>query len=80
MTKHREYFEQAAHSLSTEHHIMRWNDEYRNQRMGHMVLYELNELTRPIYSGFPNTDHPYDWPWQCPESLAHRQRRRDYRR
>lgn len=57
------HFEGVSHRLSMPRHVMRWNEEYRNNGMlGHMILYGLKELTTPLYTGFPNTPHPYDYP------------------
>ncbi|MAE71604.1 MAG: hypothetical protein CME06_14190 [Gemmatimonadetes bacterium] len=58
-----EYFTGAVHPLSRPRHIMRWNEEFRNDGLlGHMSLYALTELTDPVYTGFGGSDQPYDFP------------------
>jgi dienelactone hydrolase len=69
----RQHFEAATNRLSLPRHIMRWNEEYRNNFLGHLILYNLKELADPIYSGFVNTPHPFDYPLNadiCDQALA----------
>jgi len=42
--------------------VMRWGEEYRNDHLGHMILYNLTRLTDPVYAGFANTPWPNDAP------------------
>jgi hypothetical protein len=59
----RQWFEDGKdHGLSRPRHIMRWNEEYRNNLLGHLILYGIKELTDPIYSGFAGTPHGHDFP------------------
>ena len=58
----RQWFDGKDHRLSQPRHVMRWNEEYRNNLLGHLILYNLTELTDPIYSGFANTPHSDDFP------------------
>ncbi len=55
-------FNGADHELSSDDHILRWGEEYRNNFYGHMCMYGINELVPPIYSGFPNSEHAHDLP------------------
>ena len=55
-------FEGRPHALSLPRHQMRWNEEYRNPLLGHLVFYGLESLTTPIYGGFRDTPNPYAVP------------------
>lgn len=57
-----ERFSGKPHELSGGAHIFQWGEEYRNDFLGHMCMYGIRELVQPIYSGFPNSDHPHDVP------------------
>ena len=51
------------HPLSDREHVFYWNQEMRNRNMyGHLILLNLKELVRPIYTGFPNTPNWEDYP------------------
>ena len=51
------------HTLSDREHILYWNQEMRNRNMyGHLILLNLKELVRPIYTGFPETPNWEDYP------------------
>jgi len=56
------YFEGAPNALSTERHVLRWGEEYRNDFLGHMCLFGIDELVPPIYSGVGRSEHPHDMP------------------
>ncbi|MFN0171163.1 MAG: CehA/McbA family metallohydrolase [Bryobacteraceae bacterium] len=57
------YFTAAPHPLSTREHVFQWNQEMRNKSLyGHLILLNLKELVRPIYTGFPNTPNWEDYP------------------
>lgn len=51
-----EMFTGDVHELSNETYKMMWNQEMRNNHLGHMVAHNLNDLVGPLYSGF------YDFP------------------
>jgi hypothetical protein len=57
-----QFFEGKDHALSTPQHILRWGEEYRNDFYGHMCLFGIDELVRPIYAGFLASEHPHDVP------------------
>ncbi|MDP9235859.1 MAG: CehA/McbA family metallohydrolase [Chloroflexota bacterium] len=65
-----ELFEGRPHALSDESHILRWGEEYRNNLLGHMCMFGIEELVPPIYSGVPNSDHPHDLPANA-DAAAH---------
>ncbi len=57
------YFTAAPHPLSTRDHVFQWNQEMRNRSLyGHLILLNLKELVRPIYTGFANTPNWEDYP------------------
>ncbi len=64
------HFSGGDHELSSETHILRWGEEYRNNFYGHMCMYGINELVPPIYSGFPNSEHAHDLPSNA-DAAAH---------
>jgi len=49
-------FSGGPHRLSTDNYKMVWNQEMRNNHLGHMVAHNQLELVAPLYSGF--IDHP----------------------
>jgi hypothetical protein len=58
-----QYFEGKPHSLSSENHLIYWNEEMRNSGMyGHMSFFNLKELVHPLYTGFRDTPHWEDYP------------------
>jgi hypothetical protein len=65
-----EHFEGRPHTLSDESHVLRWGEEYRNNLLGHMCMFGIEELVPPIYSGVPNSDHPHDLPANA-DAAAH---------
>lgn len=58
----RAHFEGAAHSSSDAQHVLRWGEEYRNNLLGHMCMYGIEELVQPIFSGVPRSEHTHDMP------------------
>ena len=57
------YFEGRPHRLSQKNHLLRWIEEMRNGSIyGHMCLPGIDKLVHPLYTGFPGTPHPYDYP------------------
>ena len=58
-----QHFAGKLHALSSPEHLMYWNEEMRNRSMyGHLILLNLKELVRPIYTGFPGTPNWEDYP------------------
>jgi hypothetical protein len=58
-----QYFEGRASALSDERFIMYWNEEMRSRgTYGHMSFFNLKRLVYPLYTGFPNTPYPDDYP------------------
>ena len=58
----REYFLGRPDPLSTDANVLYWNQEFRATIWGHMTLLNLKQLVTPIFTGFKNTTHPYDFP------------------
>ncbi len=58
----RNFFEGRANALSDADHILRWGEEYRNDFLGHLCMYGIEELVPPIYSGFRLSEHRHDIP------------------
>ena len=57
------FFEGKPHSSSRGHKILYWNEEMRNRILyGHMSFFNLKELVYPIFTGFPGTENPDDYP------------------
>jgi hypothetical protein len=57
------YFEGKPSSLSSRDYIIYWNEEMRNRGLyGHMCLFNLKTLVRPLYTGFPDTPQSDDYP------------------
>lgn len=57
------HFEGKLHGLSTRDYLLYWNQEMRNKDLyGHLILLNLKELVRPIYTGFPGTENWEDYP------------------
>jgi hypothetical protein len=58
-----QHFEGKPHRLSTEHHLMYWNEEMRNGGVyGHMSFFNLKQLVHPLYTGFRDTPNWEDYP------------------
>lgn len=58
----REFFLGRPDPVSTDAHVLYWNQEFRATIWGHMTLLNLKQLVTPIFTGFKNTTHPYDFP------------------
>ena len=57
-----QYFEGRPHALSTPRHQLRWIEEMRANLYGHMCLPGISRLIKPLYTGFPDSPHPWDYP------------------
>lgn len=57
-----QYFEGKPHALSTVRHKLRWIEEMRSNFYGHMCLPGIERLIKPLYTGFPDSPHPWDYP------------------
>ena len=58
-----QYFEGKPNAISEPGYIVYWNEEMRNRgTYGHMTFYGLKKLIHPLYTGFPNTPYPEDYP------------------
>jgi hypothetical protein len=56
-------FEGKPHRLSTENHLIYWNEEMRNGGVyGHMSFFNLKELVHPLFTGFRDTPNWEDYP------------------
>jgi Tol biopolymer transport system component len=58
----RPYFRGGPDPLSTAENILYWNQEFRSTIWGHMTLVNLEQLVEPVFTGFPGTTNPWDWP------------------
>ncbi len=58
----REFFLGRPDPVSTDANVLYWNQEFRATIWGHMTLLNLKQLVTPIFTGFKNTTHPYDFP------------------
>ena len=57
------FFEGKPHSLSKGHKVLYFNEEMRNNKIyGHISFFNLKELVRPVFTGFPGTRHYEDYP------------------
>ncbi len=57
------YFEGRPNALSRPDHILYWNQEMRTRDFyGHLVLLNLKQLVRPLYTGFPGSPNWEDYP------------------
>lgn len=56
------FFEGHANALSNRDEIVRWNQELRTWSYGHLLFLNLKRLVRPLYTGFPDTEHWEDYP------------------
>lgn len=58
-----QYFEGKPNSISEPGYIVYWDEEMRHRGLyGHMAFYGLKKLIYPLYTGFPNTPYPEDYP------------------
>ena len=57
-----QYFEGQPHELSTARHKLRWIEEMRSNFYGHMCLPGIDRLVRPLFTGFSDSPHPWDYP------------------
>lgn len=58
-----QYFEGKPNSMSEPGYIVYWNEEMRHRGLyGHMAFFGLKKLIYPLYTGFPNTPYPEDYP------------------
>lgn len=55
-------FEGKPNALSTDNKILYWNQEMRTGSYGHLLLLNLKQLVRPLYTGFPGPEHWEDYP------------------
>ena len=70
-----EMFTGEEHPLSTDEYKMVWNQELRNNHLGHLITHNLDNLVGPLYSGFKGyPDNFYDVPdadlaeWDVPNA------------
>jgi hypothetical protein len=67
------YFEGKPHSLSTGTEVLYWNQEMRTWSYGHLLLLNLRQLVRPLYTGFPGSTHWEDYPSNYSQALQARE-------
>ena len=56
------FFEGKPNALSTGGEILQWNQEMRSWSYGHLLLLNLKNLVRPLYTGFPGAKQWEDYP------------------
>jgi TolB protein len=58
-----QYFEGKPNSISAPGYVVYFNEEMRHRGLyGHMAFFGLKKLIYPLYTGFPNTPYPEDYP------------------
>ena len=58
-----QYLEGRLNPLSTEKHLLSWGEEIRSHKLyGHMALLNLKQPVEPLYTGWPGTRYPEDYP------------------
>lgn len=58
-----QYFEGKPNAISEARYVVYWNEEMRNRgTYGHMSFFGLKKLIYPLYTAFPNTPYPEDYP------------------
>jgi len=68
-----QYFEGRPNPLSDARYILYWNEEMRNGRpYGHMAFFNLKQLVYPLYTGFPGSPYPEDYPPNYTQAAAAR--------
>lgn len=70
----REFFLGRQDPISTDRHIVYWNQEFRATMWGHLTLSRLTSLTEPIMTGFAGTTNPYDVPTNADVAAMTRER------
>lgn len=58
----REFFRGAPDPASGPSTILYWSEEFRSSLWGHLTFLNLKTLVEPIFTGFPNTTNPWDFP------------------
>jgi len=56
------HFEGRPHGLSTDRHILCWNQEFRSPLYGHLTLLDIKSLVYPANTGYELSSNPYDYP------------------
>ena len=57
-----EFITGEPHALSTDRHLLVFGEEMRSSIYGHMLLFGINKLVEPQYTGFDDTPQHYDYP------------------
>ena len=70
----RKHFTGAPHPLSTPKYILYWNEEVRTRLYGHMAALNLKHFIEPLFNGFDNSLHPFDYPSNAIQARKARQR------
>lgn len=58
----REFFRGSPDPESGPTTVLYWNEEFRSTLWGHMTFLGLKFLVEPIFTGFPATTNPWDFP------------------
>lgn len=58
----REFFRGAPDPASGPSNILYWSEEFRSSLWGHLTFLDLKTLVEPIFTGFPSTTNPWDFP------------------
>lgn len=57
------YFTGAPHPLSAGRHLLYWNEEFRGSDLyGHLGLFGLRTLIRPLFTGLAGSSSAFDYP------------------
>ena len=68
------YFEGRPHALSQARHLLYWIEEMRNGNLyGHMCLPGIERLVHPLYTSFPGTPQPYEYPPNYTQAMGARE-------
>jgi len=52
--------------------ILRFSEEYRSAIYGHMSVFGVGSLSRPVFTAFEGTDFPFDFPTNYEATLRYR--------
>jgi TolB protein len=58
----REFFRGAPDPASGPSTLLYWSEEFRSSLWGHLTFLDLKTLVEPIFTGFPATTNPWDFP------------------
>lgn len=56
---------------SLSDHILRYSEEYRSRIYGHMSVFGVSRVSDPVFTSFPFTPYPFDYPLNHDASLSY---------